>query len=226
MHSTIYHLLHPFFVEKRGTAVNKFGLNDQLTMGGKRPRSSMSPMLALDGDGNPIFSAGSPGGQTIIGTVFGVMYNGLIRDMDMQEAIDIGRIWSYNGNNPSGEWSSFRNENSNFNDQMSARGYGFLTPSAGGRCHGVKIGDSPTIPGLKVFYGGADDTRWATAMVGVLCDGDGTIPDPNPFCQGIIAKSLLKGSGSSGNSTDDKGDDVNRLSVFAVCILLMMVILF
>lgn len=34
---------------------------------GKRPRSAMSPVLVLDGDGRPLLSLGSPGGSRILG---------------------------------------------------------------------------------------------------------------------------------------------------------------
>ncbi len=36
---------------------------------GKRPRSSMTPVIAFDRDGNPAFALGSPGGSSIIGYV-------------------------------------------------------------------------------------------------------------------------------------------------------------
>ncbi|HNB07647.1 MAG TPA: gamma-glutamyltransferase, partial [Thauera aminoaromatica] len=36
---------------------------------GKRPRSSMTPVIAFDKDGNPAFAVGSPGGSSIIGYV-------------------------------------------------------------------------------------------------------------------------------------------------------------
>ena len=99
---------------------------------------------------------------------------------------------------------------------MSARGYGILTPSTGGRCHGVKI---QRRNGLNVFYGGADDLRWDTAKVDVLCDGDGSIPDPKPFCQNVMVNALIKAAAEG-------GDDVNRLSIFGVCVCLILSLLF
>ena len=49
---------------------------------GKRPRSAMSPTVALDGQGHPVFSVGSPGGGRIIGFVTGVLARWLAGEQD------------------------------------------------------------------------------------------------------------------------------------------------
>lgn len=59
---------------------------------GKRPRSSMTPTMIFNGAGKPIIAYGSPGGATIINSVFNVTLNLLDHGMDIQDAIDAPRI--------------------------------------------------------------------------------------------------------------------------------------
>ncbi len=58
---------------------------------GKRPRSSMSPVIVFSGD-RPVAAYGSPGGVTIINTVVNVTMNLIDHGMTVQEAIDAPRI--------------------------------------------------------------------------------------------------------------------------------------
>lgn len=58
---------------------------------GKRPRSSMAPMM-LFRDGKPVAAYGSPGGATIINTVLNVTLNLIDHGMTMQQAIDAPRL--------------------------------------------------------------------------------------------------------------------------------------
>ncbi|MCI2423544.1 gamma-glutamyltransferase [Saccharopolyspora sp. K220] len=53
---------------------------------GKRPRSSMSPVIVLQ-DGKPLLAVGSPGGATIITTVLQVLTGRLDRGMSLVNAI-------------------------------------------------------------------------------------------------------------------------------------------
>ncbi|MBE9373437.1 gamma-glutamyltransferase [Saccharopolyspora sp. HNM0983] len=53
---------------------------------GKRPRSSMSPVILLR-DGEPVLAAGSPGGATIITTVLQVLTGRVDRGMPLVDAI-------------------------------------------------------------------------------------------------------------------------------------------
>jgi gamma-glutamyltranspeptidase/glutathione hydrolase len=57
---------------------------------GKRPRSSMSPTIALR-DGHPAFAIGSPGGATIITTVLQILINHVDFGMSLPDAIDAPR---------------------------------------------------------------------------------------------------------------------------------------
>ena len=59
---------------------------------GKRPRSSMVPTMIFDAAGKPIVAFGSPGGATIINSVFNVTLNLLDHRMTIQQAIDAPRI--------------------------------------------------------------------------------------------------------------------------------------
>ncbi|MBL8823152.1 MAG: gamma-glutamyltransferase [Planctomycetia bacterium] len=57
---------------------------------GKRPRSSMTPLIIFK-DNQPVMAVGSPGGSRIIGIVGHVVLNVLDHGMDMQEAINASR---------------------------------------------------------------------------------------------------------------------------------------
>jgi gamma-glutamyltranspeptidase / glutathione hydrolase len=70
------------------------GAND--VQGGKRPRSSMTPTILFKGD-NAIAAFGSPGGATIISSVYNVMINLIDHGMTIQQAVDAPRI-SVTGN--------------------------------------------------------------------------------------------------------------------------------
>lgn len=59
---------------------------------GKRPRSSMAPTMIFDPNGNPIVAFGSPGGATIINSVFQVTMNLIDHGMSIQDAINVPRI--------------------------------------------------------------------------------------------------------------------------------------
>ncbi|SEN15138.1 gamma-glutamyltransferase [Lihuaxuella thermophila] len=59
----------------------------------KRPRSSMTPTIVFK-DGKPVMTVGSPGGSTIIASVFQVMFNKLSYGMSLKDAIEEPRIFS------------------------------------------------------------------------------------------------------------------------------------
>lgn len=65
---------------------------------GKRPRSSMSPLLVFDRrDGRLLMSLGSPGGSAIINYVGKVLLGTLDWGLSLQEAIDLPNFGSRNG---------------------------------------------------------------------------------------------------------------------------------
>jgi gamma-glutamyltranspeptidase / glutathione hydrolase len=66
------------------------GYND--VQPGKRPRSSMTPMMIVTSDGKPFIAYGSPGGASIINTVFNVTLNLVDHKMPIDEAIGAPRL--------------------------------------------------------------------------------------------------------------------------------------
>jgi gamma-glutamyltranspeptidase/glutathione hydrolase len=58
----------------------------------KRPRSSMNPTMIFAPDGEPLVAYGSPGGATIINSVFNVTLNLIDHKMTLQDAIDAPRM--------------------------------------------------------------------------------------------------------------------------------------
>jgi gamma-glutamyltranspeptidase / glutathione hydrolase len=63
----------------------------------KRPRSSMSPTIVLDGDGKVELVTGSPGGSRIIGYTAQSILNVLHFELDPQEAINVPHYMNRNG---------------------------------------------------------------------------------------------------------------------------------
>jgi gamma-glutamyltranspeptidase/glutathione hydrolase len=71
-------------------------LGDEKMVGGKRPRSSMTPVIVFR-DGKAWLTTGSPGGSRIIGIVAQVLVNMIDHDMDVQQAINAPRVNAENG---------------------------------------------------------------------------------------------------------------------------------
>ena len=64
---------------------------------GKRPRSSMSPMMVFDAQGQPLHAVGSPGGARIINYVAQTLVGLLDWNLDMQAAINLPHVTNLNG---------------------------------------------------------------------------------------------------------------------------------
>ncbi|MGH8130227.1 MAG: gamma-glutamyltransferase family protein [Steroidobacteraceae bacterium] len=92
-----------------GRAVDGFILNNQLTdfsfrpvidgetvanavAGGKRPRSSMSPVVVLDQIGRPVAALGSPGGTAILAYNAKTLVGLLAWELPLQQAIDLPNL--------------------------------------------------------------------------------------------------------------------------------------
>lgn len=67
------------------------GTRPNLAAPGKRMLSSMTPVVVAR-DGKVVLVTGSPGGRTIINTVFGVVMNVLEFEMPLREAVDAPRM--------------------------------------------------------------------------------------------------------------------------------------
>ncbi len=73
-----------------------------LPAGGKQPRSSMGPVIALR-DGKPMFSIGAAGGSTIITTVVQILINHVDFGMSMPEALAAPRVSQRNSSTSEAE---------------------------------------------------------------------------------------------------------------------------
>ncbi len=67
-------------------------LRKPMREGGKRPRSSMCPVIVYGADGKPALAIGSPGGSRIIGTVATALLCILDFEMGLQEALNFPRL--------------------------------------------------------------------------------------------------------------------------------------
>jgi gamma-glutamyltranspeptidase / glutathione hydrolase len=67
-----------------------------LPAGGKQPRSSMGPVIALQ-DGKPVFSVGAAGGSTIIETIAQTIMNHVDFGMSLPDALAAPRVSQSNG---------------------------------------------------------------------------------------------------------------------------------
>ncbi|MZR29345.1 gamma-glutamyltransferase [Sneathiella litorea] len=114
----------------------------------KRPRSSMSPTMVFDKDGNLHMVIGSPGGSRIIGYVLKTIIASLDWNMDMQSAIDMPHFINRNGTlDLEAETSLVA-----LKPAMEAMGYEVKVRSLNSGLHGIQITDD----GLE---GGADPRR-------------------------------------------------------------------
>ncbi|HEX9172202.1 MAG TPA: gamma-glutamyltransferase [Telluria sp.] len=80
-----------FLLNNEMTDFDFAGPRPNVPEAGKRPRSSMSPTIALK-DGKPAFTIGSPGGSTIITTVLQTVVNYIDLGMPMDQAVNAPRL--------------------------------------------------------------------------------------------------------------------------------------
>jgi gamma-glutamyltranspeptidase/glutathione hydrolase len=104
-------------------------------LGGKRPRSSMSPTIVLK-EGEPHMVMGSPGGSRIIGVVFNALLNTLIFDFDLQGAINAPRVIGRNGR-PEMESPLFRDEA--LRTELAERGFKMVDAQAAGSVQAIRV---------------------------------------------------------------------------------------
>jgi gamma-glutamyltranspeptidase/glutathione hydrolase len=131
---------------------------------GKRPRSSMVPTMIFDASGRPLIAYGSPGGSTIINSVFNVTLNLIDHGMTLQDAIDAPRlsVTSANGNAsvdagaPNGRFSGF---DAAALDGLRALGHNVIEGTVIGSVQGVYVE-----PKTGKQYGAADGRREGTVI--------------------------------------------------------------
>ena len=83
--------------DARPERVERVHVLGEAPAGGKRPRSSMCPVILYDPAGRPRYALGSPGGSRIIGTVACVVTGLLDFDLDLQAAVSLPRLHSRGG---------------------------------------------------------------------------------------------------------------------------------
>lgn len=120
---------------------------------GKRPRSSMSPVITFDSNGDLRHVLGSPGGPRIINYVSKTLVGLIDFELDMQAAIDLPNVSNLNSASTSIEetlvplgWEAAFNE----------RGYDVEVRSLNSGLHGISVIDGR-------LYGGADPRREGVA---------------------------------------------------------------
>ena len=120
---------------------------------GKRPRSSMSPTLVLDRDGDLVMAIGSPGGSRIIGYVAKSLIGALDWDLDIQQAIELPHIINRNG------VTELEKETDvvDFQAELEGRGHEIKVGPLTSGLQGVRLRDGR-------LYGGADPRREGVAL--------------------------------------------------------------
>lgn len=138
-----------------GRMVDGFFLNNELTdfswnpatgpvpaanaiAGGKRPRSSMTPAILLDRDGNFVGAIGSPGGSSIPAYIAKTLVGLVYWDLPLQQAVDLPNLVA-RGERFNGEASRF---SPRISDGLARRGIE-VRPGAGedSGLHGVFLRD-------------------------------------------------------------------------------------
>lgn len=149
-----------------GRRVEGFFLNNQLTdfswgdagdtlpaanaiAPGKRPRSSMSPLIVLDRDGRFVGALGSPGGNAIPAYIGKTLLGLLYWDMPLQQAIELPNLVA-RGDRFNGEADAF---SPRVRDALTARGVRIVAGTGeDSGLHGVFLRDG-------VLEGAADPRR-------------------------------------------------------------------
>ena len=125
---------------------------------GKRPRSSMSPVIAFDSDGDFWAALGSPGGPAIIGYVVKTLIAMIDWNMTAQEAIDLPNA-VYPRGAPLIEEGKFTPQ---VLSDLAQRGHQVTERALTSGVHGVKVLENGD------FDGGADPRREGVWLTGVV----------------------------------------------------------
>jgi gamma-glutamyltranspeptidase/glutathione hydrolase len=138
-----------------GLLPRRTALGDAATeLGGKRPRSSMSPTIVLK-DGQPYLAIGSPGGSRIIGVVFNTLLNALVFELDLQKAINAPRVIGRNSR-PEMESPLYRDEA--LLKALKDRGFNMVDAQATGAVQAIRINADGWLEGA------ADPRRKGSAL--------------------------------------------------------------
>lgn len=121
----------------------------------KRPRSSMSPTMVFDRNGNLQMVIGSPGGSRIIGYVLKTIVASLDWNMDMQSAIALPHFINRNGSLDLEADTPLED----LQPELEAMGHDVKVRTLNSGLHGIRITNS----GLE---GGADPRREGVVLTG------------------------------------------------------------
>lgn len=121
---------------------------------GKRPRSSMSPMMIFNAAGEPIHAVGSPGGSRIINYVAQTLVGLLDWNLDMQAAIDLPHVTNLNGVTSLERGTAIEK----LADALRQRGHEVKVQDLNSGLHGISLLSDGTL------YGGADPRREGMAV--------------------------------------------------------------
>lgn len=125
---------------------------------GKRPRSSMTPVIVFDGDGDVWAAVGSPGGPAIIGYVVKTLIAMIDWGMNPQEAIEYPNV-VYPRGEPLLEEDGFDNQ---IVEGLKAKGHPVVVRALNSGVHAFRVLPDGT------YEGGADPRRegvWLTDVV-------------------------------------------------------------
>ena len=126
--------------------------------GGKRPRSSMSPMLVFDrATGQLVMSAGSPGGSAIINYTGKVLVATLDWGLNVQQAISLPNFGSRNGPTELEEGRA----SPALIDALKARGHEVRVMTQTSGLQGIQ---RTNVDGRPAWFGGADPRREGIVM--------------------------------------------------------------
>ena len=120
---------------------------------GKRPRSSMSPIIVFDKNNNVKLIIGSPGGSRIIGYVLKTLIAYLDWGMDIQDSINFPNFLNRNGKTDLEKNSVIVK----YKSGLIKRGHKISVRNLNSGLHGIGINDSK-------IYGGADFRREGTVL--------------------------------------------------------------
>ena len=112
---------------------------------GKRPRSSMAPMIAFGQDGKPVLVAGSPGGSRIIGYVAGAVARVLGNGIHPQAAVEAGHVINRNTSKTEVEEGP---GSSKLADALTALGHKVKVRALTSGLHLIQISPDGLVPGV------------------------------------------------------------------------------
>ena len=127
---------------------------------GKRPRSSMSPAVVFDGDGEFYAALGSPGGSAIIGYVVKTLIAFIDWDMSLQDAVDAPNV-VYPRDQAVIEEDTLGED---VIAGLEQKGHAILQRALTSGVHAVRVRDDGT------FEGAADPRREGVWLTGVVED--------------------------------------------------------